>query len=247
VHLDPDGDAITNIYECYAYDLGADPFRKDVFLEFDWMPGLEPGITNQPPQDILSEIIQRFEEHNISLHIDVGGQNGDGGEIPLVDEFTFDALRDLYWEYFLNNDLRNPRKNIYHYGLICNTGPGNGFAFVGWGHLNAFCISANVLQENNARGERGHLISSGSMHEMGHNLGLFVDDCGGNDNTAATRPWYKEFYEYWNYKSIMNYRYTYAILDYSDGQNGRNDYDDWGNLQFDFFLNTAFDLPDRFR
>jgi hypothetical protein len=85
------------------------------------------------------------------------------------------------------------------------------------------------------------------MHELGHNLGLFVDDCGGNDNTAATRPWYREFYEYWNYKSCMNYRYTYAILDYSDGQNGRNDYDDWGNLQFDFFQATAFDLPDRLR
>lgn len=216
-----------------------------MFLEFDWMPGLEPGIENRPPDDILSEIIQRFEEHDITLHIDVG--LGNGSEIPLVDQFTFDVLRDLYWDHFLNNDLRNPRKNIFHYGLICNTGPGNGFAFVGLGQLNAFCISANVLQENNVRGDRGHLISSGSMHELGHNLGLFVDDHGGNDNTAATRPWYREFYEYWNYKSIMNYRYTYAILNYSDGQNGFNDYNDWGNLQFDFFLNTAFDLPDRFR
>jgi parallel beta-helix repeat protein len=245
-HLHPDDDAITNIYECYAYDLGADPFRKDVFLEFDWMPGLTDDIDNRPPETYISQIIQRFEDHDISLHIDTGENNGEGSEIPLINNFEFDVLRDLYWEYFLENNLYNPRKYIFHYGLICNTGPGNGFAFIGWGQLNAFCISADVLQKNNLFGDRGHLISSGSMHELGHNLGLLVDDVGGNDNTATTRPWYKEYYEYWNYKSCMNYRYTYQILDFSDGQHGENDYNDWDNLEYDFFIATSFDLPARF-
>jgi len=41
----------------------------------------------------------------------------------------------------------------------------------------------------------------------------------------------------------MNYCYTYRILDYSDGSHGRNDFDDWGNLDFYFFKNSHFEWP----
>jgi hypothetical protein len=33
----------------------------------------------------------------------------------------------------------------------------------------------------------------------------------------------------------MNYHYTYKILDYSDGSNGGRDFDDWSNLDFNYF------------
>jgi len=41
----------------------------------------------------------------------------------------------------------------------------------------------------------------------------------------------------------MNYRYTYRIIDYSDGYHGKGDYKDWSNLDFEFFKNTHFEWP----
>ena len=37
--------------------------------------------------------------------------------------------------------------------------------------------------------------------------------------------------------------YTYSILDFSDGNNGRIDYNDWANMEFDFFKNSHFKWP----
>jgi parallel beta-helix repeat protein len=238
-NLDPDGDALSNVEECFAEKYGANPFQKDLFLEFDWMNTSNAVITNKPPTNLIEEMKQRFKERNISLHVDTGDLGG-GEEIPQRDGFYFDVLKDIYWSYFLNNDLNNPRKNIFHYGLICNYGPGNGFAFIGWAHLNSFCVSGQMLADANPNYERGQLIMTGSMHETGHTLGLFADDFGGNDNRASVFPWYWEFWQYSNYRSCMNYRYTWNILDYSDGLHGAGDFDDWSNIDFQFFKNTSY-------
>ena len=242
LNLDPDGDALNNFEECYAYEWGSDPFKKDIFLEFDYTMSKASGESNIPPEKYVNQMIERFSEHDITLHIDLGELDG-GEEIPYITNFNFDKLVDLYWNYFLHNDLNNPRKNIFHYGLICDKGPASGFAFIGWAHLNGFCISADVLQSNHSIKERGWLITCGSMHETGHTLGLIADDFGGNDNQACNSPKYFEFWYYWNYKSIMNYEHTYSILDFSDGNNGKIDYNDWENMEFDFFKNTHFEWP----
>lgn len=238
-NLDPDEDALTNIEECFAEQYGANPFQKDLFIEFDWTATLDAGLTNKPPENLIDKMKQRFAEHNVSLHVDTG-ELGGGEELPYKDSFYYNFLKDIYWEYFLNNDLNNPRKNIFHYGLICNYGPGNGFAFIGWAHLNSFCISGQMLADSNPNYERGQLVVTGSMHETCHTLGLFADDFGGNDNRASVLPWFWEYWKYWNYKSCMNYRYTWDILDYSDGTHGSGDFNDWGNLDFQFFKNTSY-------
>jgi parallel beta-helix repeat protein len=241
INLDPDKDALNNFEECYTDQYGSDPHYKDVFLEFDWVKS-STG-TNKPSKDLMDEMTKRFKEHDINIHVDLGKLDG-GEEIPkMKDYFTFDALRDLYWDYFLHNNLNNPRKNIFHYGLVCDHGPGAGFAFIGWAHLNSFCISGLQLASGeHSKWSRETLIATGSMHETGHTLGLFADDHGGIDNRAAANPLYKEFWKYNNYKSTMNYRHTWDILDYSDGSHGRGDFDDWGNLDYDFFKNTHYTL-----
>ena len=34
----------------------------------------------------------------------------------------------------------------------------------------------------------------------------------------------------------MNYRYVYSgLTDYSDGSHGKNDYDDWANIDLTYF------------
>ncbi|MBS3749511.1 MAG: right-handed parallel beta-helix repeat-containing protein [Candidatus Thermoplasmatota archaeon] len=240
--LDPDGDALNNIEECYAYAWGADPFRKDIFLELDHMPSQHENTFNTLPKEYILMMMESFAEQNISLHVDQDSCMG-GEEIPNMQDFDFSDLVDIYWDYFLHNDLNNPRKNIFHYGLLFDQGPGNGFAFMGWAHLNSFCISVDVLTKNQLFLDRGWLITCGCMHELGHTLGLLPDDFGGNDNHAAIKPKYFDFYYFRNYKSIMNYRYTYSVLDYSDGNNGKVDYNDWDGIEFDFFKNTHFEWP----
>jgi len=100
-----------------------------------------------------------------------------------------------------------------------------------------------MLQNNQPSFSRDQLIIGGSIHELGHTLGLFVDDHGGNDNTVATWPFTLQWWKYQNYKSCMNYRYTYRIIDYSDGTHGKGDFNDWGELDFTFFKNTHFEWP----
>ena len=242
VHLDPDNDGLNNIEECYTHEYNSNPFHKDLFLEFDWM-GRFPGDTeNKPASRYLDEMKMVFEQHNITLHVDDSSLGG-GEEIPYVSNFSYADLRDLYWDYFLHNDLDNPRKGIFHYCIVCFYGPGPGFAFVGWDHLDSFDISAQMLQNKYGFLDRQRLIVGGSIHELGHTLGLFVDDHDGIDNMGDTKILSLEWWRYRNYRSCMNYLYTYRVIDYSDGSHGRGDFDDWGNLDFYFFKNSHFEWP----
>jgi len=240
--LDPDNDGLSNIEECYTDKWDSNPFHRDLFIEFDYEKPKNPSKINKPPKKQLDLMIKAFEEQDIKVHID-DGSLGCGEEIPYISNFTFSKLIDLYWDYFLHNDLDNPRKGIFHYGLICEKGPGAGFAFIGWDCLDSFCISAEILEENFRLYSRGRLIVTGSMHETGHTLGLLSDDFNGNDNIGATDPFLRELWIFRNYKSTMNYLYTWSIMDYSDGTNGRVDFDDWGNLDFYFFKDTHFEWP----
>ena len=74
------------------------------------------------------------------------------------------------------------------------------------------------------------------MHELGHTLGLMW--LGGH-NTNAYYFWQKDWWKWRPYKSVMNYGYMYGVIwdlvDYSDGSRGRNDFDDWSNLDLEYF------------
>ena len=241
-NIDTDGDGLNNIEECFTDQWNSSPFHKDIFLEFDWVKTQISNTSNKPCTNFISNMVSTFKKNNINLHLD-DGIFGGGEEIPTITNFTFSYLRDLYWNYFLHNDMNNPRKGIFHYCLVCDYGPGRGFAFIGWDHLDSFLISAQMIQESYPYYSRDRIIISGSFHELGHTLGLFVDDHGGIDNKIATWPITLQWWKYQNYKSCMNYRYTYRIIDYSDGNHGRGDYKDWSNLDFKFFKNTHFEWP----
>jgi parallel beta-helix repeat protein len=241
-HLDPDHDGLNNLEECYMDPYGASPFHKDVFLEFDWVKSTQGNVTNKPQQTDLSTMVAAFAAHNITLHVDTGNLSG-GEEIPVHPFVTFSDVVDLYWDYFLHNDLNNPRQRIFHYGLVCDRSDGNGYAVFGWDNLNSFIIAADQLATNQPRHQRDFLIVAGSMHELGHTFGLIAKRFIGIDDKATTKPIYKEFWETIPYRSVMNYLYTYSFMDYSDGSRGRLDFNDWGNLDFSFFKNTNFRTP----
>ena len=244
--LDPDGDGLNNIEECYTYQWNSSPFQKDIFIEYDWIEsGTSNNIANKPTEGNSNQLIKVFSDHNITLHLDNGSLGG-GEMIPYISEFSMFDLRDMYWDYFLHNDLNNPRKGIFHWCLISDYGPYPGFpgfAVFGWDHLDSFQISAQRIKESHPFKSKGYIIASITMHELGHNLGLVVDDHLGIDNDVASIPFALEIFKISRYKSCMNYLYTYSILDYSDGSRGKKDFDDWGKIDFGFFKNTHFEWP----
>jgi len=239
-NIDPDNDGLNNIEECYTDNWNSNPFHKDIFLECDLIESKNSEVTNNPSGRLLNKMKTTFSDHNITLHFDDGEL--DGGEIlPYKSNFTYSDLIDLYWEYFLHNDLNNPRKGIFHYCIICDYGPESGFAFIGWDNLDSFLISSEVIQNRNPFIQRKRLIVGGMIHEFGHTLGLNVDDHGGNDNIVATKA-FLIWLKYIGYRSCMNYWYTYRVIDFSEGKNGPGDFDDWNNFELSFFKNTQF-LP----
>ena len=123
-NIDEDGDALNNFEECYTYEYGSNPYKKDVFLEVDWMETTRiSGVKNLPDEKNINEMKERFAENDINLHVDVGQLDG-GEEIPYQPRFNYDGLLNIYWDYFLHNDLKNPRKDIFHYALVCDEGAG---------------------------------------------------------------------------------------------------------------------------
>jgi parallel beta-helix repeat protein len=245
--LDPDNDGLSNIQECYTDQWGSHPFQKDIFLEFDWMEcKSSEDEVNKPSKKYIEKAMDIFADHNITFHIDIGNLGG-GEQIPYAANFTFSDLQDYYWNYFLHNDMNNPRKGIFRYGLLCDYGPACGFAFIGWDSLDGFCISADIIKNDvQVSYPRQRFIIGASIHEVGHTLGLTVDDHGGNDNQIATIPFTRQWFKYVSYPSCMNYFYTYLILGFSDGNLGPNDFDDWSHMDFSFFKNTHFTLPTKY-
>ena len=244
-NLDPDNDGLSNIEECFTDKWDSSPFHKDVFLEYDWMEARNPdNASNKLPDDYVDKMIEAFVKQNISLHFDLGNLEG-GEEIPYVAHFSYADLLDLYWDFFLHNDLNNPRKGIFHYCLVCDYGVDRGFVFMGWDHVDSFQVSAQMLHETLPYYPREHAIISVVFHELGHTFGLFVDDHGGIDNMVAAKFFTLQWWKYLNYRSCMNYLYTYRITDYSDGSHGKGDLDDWGNLDFTFFKNTHLEMPEK--
>lgn len=242
--LDPDGDGLNNIEECYTDSWDSSPFHKDVFLEIDWMKSNFANASNKPSSFFIEKMVQAFATHNITLHVDEGSLGG-GEEVTYRANFSFAELCDYYWNYFLHNDLNNPRKGIFHYCLVSDYGPSPGFSFIGWDHLDSFQISAQAIA---AKGThylypRSKLIVGGIIHELGHTLGLNVDDFGGIDNKVTTVLFTKQWWQYQAYRSCMNYWYTYTVINYSEGTHGKNDFNDWSHMDFSFFKNTSFEEP----
>jgi len=234
-NLDPDKDALNNIEECYTDQYGSNPYHKDIFLEIDWMESKNILESNKPSIESFKKTISDFAKQNITLHIDIDE------EIPLCKtDSSYTKIRDLYWDYFLHNNLNNPRKGIYRYCIVCRYCPDLNFPFIGWDNLDFIVISADWLKQIKPFTKKEKLIVGATIHHLGHTLGLVADVYNGIDNTGTINPFSIQWWKYKNYKSSMNYFYKYNTFTYSDGKHGRGDFDDWSHLDFDFFKNSDF-------
>lgn len=216
---DSDGDGIPNSWEINGYDYdgdgqvdldfpawGANPNKKDLFVEMDYMPGL---LASQSELDTIVRTFASYPVNNpdgsrgINIHLDAGDAYakydlGGGNEIQ------YQALRNEQTVGQLRQSNSDPARNgIFHYmvfGDYYTDAPGSS----GIAQIDGLNFAVTL-------GPRywGNNVSSNTyvgtfIHELGHNLGLYH----GGDDDVNFKP---------NYFSIMNYRYQIQGVPRTDG------------------------------
>jgi hypothetical protein len=228
----------------------ADPARKDVYVEADYMVkptvGAVGGYSMQLTSAEVSPIVTAFARRDIELHMDAGivGYNlGGANQVTYNAAITFGVrvpgAPDFY-DYKNGGDgitanFNAARYRIFHYLLIGQAYtdvPGS--SGVAWAGDDDFFISYGAIRDNQAgynipAGGFDTAISGTTIHELGHNLCLTRNaynpaTCSyatGIDTNGPTQ-----------YVSSMNYRYQMFMVDYSTGVNGSpNDHNDWGSIR----------------
>jgi hypothetical protein len=237
--MDPDLDGLDNVEEYLTWQWGSDPFRQDIFVELDQMEPSSEGVESVLPEGSKELIRTSFHRQNIVWHLDDGCMGGSEW-IPFDALTPREDLEVIYWEYFLHGDENNWRRGVFHYGIVVYDATYAGYVF--WGnvgpYLDAYQISSSRVNKKavpNTQRYRDIAYASVYMHELGHTLGIFNSNTPGCDDQLSKRPRMPNFWKWGQYKSCMNYRYTYRLVDYSDGSRGRNDFDDWDRIDLTFF------------
>lgn len=237
-HTDADDDGLTTYEEYLVSPWYSDPFRKDIFLELDQMkPGPNTdGFSISRNTTIM--VYQVYAQRNIMFHVDDGCMGG-GELIPYKRVLWFGEEKEYYSKYFLHNDPANWRRGVFRYALYVNNHvPISGMEFPGENSilqfyrpgLNSYVIATVRYPRIDFAGHACIML-----HELGHTLGIYIGHPLGCDNQLMRNPFSIQKIIFKNYRSVMNYQYTYEILDYSDGSHGFGDYDDWGTLDLTFF------------
>ena len=230
--LDFDQDGLNNYEEYIMSQWSSDPFRQDIFIELDQM---QAGPNNIPasllPDGSKELMFTAFNRFNKVLQIDDGYMGG-GEMIPFDEKTSSDELEMIYLNYFLHGNENNWRRYVFHYGLVIyNPNDRAGFAF----GRGAFVVSSKVTNTKifpKTQMIKNITYASVYMHETGHTLNIRNP---GVDNRQTFAPWQIGFWIWGNYKSCMNYRYTYRLVDYSDGSRNVNDFNDWEDIDLTYF------------
>lgn len=208
---DTDEDGLPDGAEVNRQDLlpGADPLRKDVYVEIDWMEG------SRPPAGPLERVRKHFRQAPVS------NPDGSSGitlhlvrseEVPLVSPLAMTAgngsttrLETYQNRYFDRRDAG------YRYVLFVDdlSPPGSRIS------------GTAILGEPVAAVERDtdpDRMGSTFMHELGHTLGL--RGFRGIDSTTLSMA---------AYPSVMNYNAPPVFYGYSEGT-GVKDHDDWKQI-----------------
>lgn len=226
--LDSDGDGLPDDWETHGYDanndgtidvdlptLGANPMRKDLFVEVDWMNAAAPN--NAIWADIETAfanapILNSDGSQGIAIHIDRGAGTGGGGGtiIPYADAVRYDnntpnaGLTYANFHTIKQNNFNANRLNVYRYAIFAwdngHWAGSSGQAEDIWS--NDFFVS---LGSWGADGQREDFQVGTFMHELGHTLNLRH---GGFEDTNSKD----------NYNSIMQYGNNWTTV---AGQNNK--------------------------
>lgn len=227
--LDSDGDGLTDSAEVNGVDAdrdgiididlrsaGAHPLHKDLFLEVDYMEGLQPAESVWRTSDSIfrnAPILNSDGTQGIVLHVD-RGQGGvgysNGGRIPYYDYITFGDTVDCppavfahitNCAYFYTLKARHfdiKRLGIYRY-CICGNYIDVSYAPGQANRDDMIMITRNTNPMLSADQYAVGLVSL-FIHEFGHTIGLYH---GGRDG-IQNKP---------NYNSVMNYSFNWEGID----------------------------------
>ncbi|KYK20371.1 hypothetical protein AYK24_03770 [Thermoplasmatales archaeon SG8-52-4] len=251
-NLDIDEDGLQNTEEYLTSQWGSDPHRKDIFLEIDQMEISEDKRGAFVPNRSFDLLQDAFARRNIVIRVDDGCMGGGQKDIPFDPQTEGHEFDEIYFKYFLNNDSNYWRRGVFHYSIIVyypEAASAAGFAFSsevnGVRLIDCFALGTmiheniplyqnpmwyNILRRKtfSIQKQKEIIYAGVMMHETGHVLGIFRGNTPGCDNR-------NEILKYFNYKSCMNYFYTYFHVDYSDGSHGVNDFDDWDRIDLTRF------------
>ena len=155
---------------------------------------------------------------------------------------------------YMHNDENNWRRGVFHYGSVTyrhDYYPGMAFGsnISGIRLGDCFQVSTNMHENmpfNNpllcmmkrhtiGREKQREIVYAGAMmHETGHIFGIYGGNPPGCDDQDSVFP-REKWLLFRNYKSCMNYNYAYFLVDYSDGSRGKNDNDDWNQIDLTRF------------
>jgi hypothetical protein len=210
---DTDGDGFRDGIEVRGESAvaAADPLRKDVFLELDYMRG------TTAPEEKLEKVERAFENapvqnpdgsEGISLHIRVSDSPVERSQSTSLSEY-----RNTYYEAAYDTRGRG-----YFHALVVHEVPdGRSGRRVG---ITSTGIDGMLVEDRPSRVR----VAKTVMHELGHNLGLHPDTHRGIDSYAVQPN---------GYPSVMNYHRLGLCdchYDYSDGSHSPADFDDWGYI-----------------
>ena len=225
------GVVLTDGTEIPLPDWGADPNRPDLFLQLNWMASeydtlncdtsaaRECADANRtsysPSKQSLDDLVDLFDDHGISLHIDAGEYytNIDnyaevfGGETLDYRDAYFDPNRHEGWQLIDTiNDL-GERSNIFRAGILGDRMRAGDYTTTGLALVNdnAFYVA----------NPGGHLsdeqVRNTILHEFGHTLGL---------RHWGAAKYVKDFAEgspmQDDYRSVMNYDHQFDYFNYSE-------------------------------
>ncbi|RKH45981.1 hypothetical protein [Corallococcus sicarius] len=218
---DTDGDRLSDYAEAYGVGgidlagLGANPRRKDIFVEADYYPGLQPSLAmrNRVTTAFANAPVTNYDgSTGITLHLVVDQQiaaaDADSDLSPVWTDF--DVIKGKYFAA--------SRAPFFHYMLFANRYNGGNSSGISRGiPAHDFIVTLGFIGGGTELQLAGTL-----MHELGHNIGLRH---GGNDDSN-----YKP-----NYLSIMNYEYQF----YGFGIGGLNNVLDYSRVRVASFSEAA--------
>lgn len=233
---DTDGDGLSDGDEIFGTldgldlpALGADPLRKDIFVECDWFAGEFEGVYRdfRPRPEAIARVVEAFANapvpnpygapDGINIHFDFGqgGVFTGGNQIPGNPLYiTFPEQFDQFKEEHFD-----PRRlGYFHYAIFAYRYDSPTNRSSGVGHINGDSFMVTMVDYLTNFNQ-----SQTIMHELGHNLGLRH---GGFEN----RNWKP------NYNSVMNYRHQFPGVDITG--------DSFGNGVLDYSRGFNFDLDE---